>query len=403
MKHFLPSSFMAAILLLVSCATEFDVKPDDSGLFIKYLGGIGNDAGTAVIVEADGYVLTGSFVTSSDRRSKMYLAKIDLAGNLVWQNTLSETGTDGNELTSFGKSLHVTSDGYLLAGEIMDEQGLSKAYIVNTNKQGNKTQSTSFALPFNGNSNLATSGYSAIRANNGDLLVMGTFENAGLSQIFITRLFTDLTTSWTRTYGVANVDNDAGFSIIETNDGGFVWCGSAPQVEGAPSDMRVVKINADGQILWSRYYGGTGNDTGVEIRKHPIGFAIIGSSQTGGAAPDIFLQIIDNQGNPITSKLYGGSAADFGLGLDVNDAGIIITGSTQSEGQGLEDIFILKTDLFGNTLWENPRVIGGTGRDVGNGAAHTPDGGAIVIGTLTFEDDPTICLIRMDREGKIVQ
>ena len=80
-----------------------------------------------------------------------------------------------------------------------------------------------------------------------------------------------------------------------------------------------------------------------------------------------------------------------------DDGGFILTGYTFSYGNGKSDIFLVKTDFEGNLQWTS--AIGGQGEDIGKSVIQTSDGGFLVSGTIEFENNTMICLIKTNSEG----
>ena len=77
---------------------------------------------------------------------------------------------------------------------------------------------------------------------------------------------------------------------------------------------------------------------------------------------------------------YGGQYDDEGRAVrQTLDGGYIIAGTTTSFGAGQEDIYVIKTDAFGNAEWT--KTYGGWTKDVGNDIQLTADGGYVIAGT----------------------
>lgn len=99
-------------------------------------------------------------------------------------------------------------------------------------------------------------------------------------------------------------------------------------------------------------------------------------------------------------KFYGGEFAEQGFDLlQTSDGGFFIVGTSNSKTFGENwDIFMVKTDSFGITQWND--IVGGTGEDIGRSVKSTPDGGFIVVGDYTQEDgNKDIILIKLDSRG----
>jgi hypothetical protein len=100
-------------------------------------------------------------------------------------------------------------------------------------------------------------------------------------------------------------------------------------------------------------------------------------------------------------KYFGGSQTQEGTVVEqTSDGGYIFIGSTTSLGAGGKDLYLVKTDEYGNTQWA--KTFGGPGTDEGRCVRNTSDGGFILVGT--FEDTSlvrgqNIYLLKVDGNG----
>jgi hypothetical protein len=183
---------------------------------------------------------------------------------------------------------------------------------------------------------------------------------------------------------------DYSFDIIETADGSFLAVGtysgfhrySTFEFTDTHSDLLISKISASGEIIWENQYGGNENELGRQIKQGPNGnFYVIGSTQSAGFGSfDMYLLKIDPNGNELWSKNYGNIGFDYGSSLDIDPSGAIyIAGTTNTDTLTFKtDIAVLKTDLQGNEIWS--LTLGGSASDYGNFIRSTPDGGCAIIG-----------------------
>lgn len=210
---------------------------------------------------------------------------------------------------------------------------------------------------------------------------------------------------FTKTYG--GPANDIGTSVRQTPDAGFIVAGGTQSYGAGLEDVYLVKTNAAGNTLWERTYGGAGQDRGNDVQQTGINweyFVITGYTSSSGAGSfDVYLIKTDDQGNMLWSRTYGGSGWDEGRSvLPMSDGGYVIAGSTESSGAGMTDVYLIRTDANGSLLWEKP--YGGALRDYGESVDHTGDGGYIIAGwTESLGAGGTdVYLIKTDSNGGVV-
>ena len=108
--------------------------------------------------------------------------------------------------------------------------------------------------------------------------------------------------------------------------------------------------------------------------------------------------IIAQEGNTDSTwtKTFGGSGQDVGRSLQqTSDGGYIITGYTDSYGNGNYDVWLIKTDSNGDSLWA--KTFGGDSWDEGYSVQQTTDGGFIVTGWTQFGNGGSnVWLIKTD-------
>jgi len=196
-----------------------------------------------------------------------------------------------------------------------------------------------------------------------------------------------------KTYGVSCCD--WGSSVQQTTDGGYIIGGTS----GGP-DLYLIRTDVNGDLLWTRSFGGTGYDFGNSVRQTTDGgFILVGNTQSFGAGgKDVYLIKTDSNGDTLWTKTYGGTGTDDGYSVQqTTDGGYIVTGTTNSFGT--YDVYLIKSDANGNLLWS--KTYGGALGDVGSSVQQTTDGGYIITGeTSSFGAGANdVYLIRTDSIG----
>ncbi|MFK8006653.1 MAG: T9SS type A sorting domain-containing protein [Saprospiraceae bacterium] len=217
--------------------------------------------------------------------------------------------------------------------------------------------------------------------------------------LFSTSIFAQ---GWERTYPITDYENVRTEYMTLTADGGY--CLTATVDIPAAQDIAVLKLDADGNQQWLKYFGGVGEDRSTRIFQLDDGGYIIGGmtfNNTIGSA-DYYLLRLDELGNEIWSQNYGSSSYDeFNALLPTTDGGFLMMGEF---APNYDKILLIKVDGQGQQEWiksAGPDVGKTEGRDIKN----TSDGGYIITGytrPLGTNDDEDFYLIKLDENGEEV-
>lgn len=188
------------------------------------------------------------------------------------------------------------------------------------------------------------------------------------------------------------------YSVQQTNDGGYVVAGTTDRYNWGPPQIYLIKTNSNGDTLWTKSYGSAQEAYGYSVKQTlDSGFIIAGaidSFSSGGF--DAFLIKTNSLGDTLWTKTYGGINNDGARSVELTtDGGYIITGNTSSFGAGYNDVYLIKTDSTGDTLWT--KAYGTiTNDEGGNSVKQTTDGGFIIAGSI---DGAYIYLIKTNSIG----
>ena len=229
---------------------------------------------------------------------------------------------------------------------------------------------------------------------NGDV-----FGNHGGRDFWVVKVSQTGVLEWKKAYGGSN--NDSAYDIQQTTDGGYIVCGSTDSNDWGISnfhgirDAWVVKLSPSGVVEWQRCYGGSLYDLAFSIIQTTDGnYVFTGYAQsqdgdvTGGQGDyDVWVVKIDATGNIIWQKTYGGTKEEWASHIiQTNDGGFILAGRTDSNDGDItqyfssEDLLVLKLDVDGNLEWQ--RNYGGNGSEVASEIWQTQDGGYITTGYI---------------------
>ncbi|MFC1591403.1 LamG-like jellyroll fold domain-containing protein [Thermodesulfobacteriota bacterium] len=291
------------------------IAQDGSVLWGKTYGGSDYEyAYFLQVTQDDGYVVVGFTDSFGLQGDDVWILKLDAGGNILWQNTYGGTGSDQ------ATCIQQTQDGgYIVAG-FSDSQGLG---VYN-------------------------------------MLVM-KLDAAGLPV-------------WQKIYG--GLGNDYARSVVQTQDGGYIVAGYTESFGVLDKDSWVVKLDANGNPVWQRTYGGSDEDIAHDIHANADGGYIVagGTLSFGNGNRDIWLIQLDAAGTPVWQKTYGGSEMDNPGNFSVvqeQGAGYIVTGFTDSFGAGHYDFLVMKLDAEGDV--PGCDIIGSSSATISNTLATVQD------------------------------
>ena len=193
-----------------------------------------------------------------------------------------------------------------------------------------------------------------------------------------------------------------GRSAVETPDGGFLAVGASSNPSAGNTDVYLLHTDSAGNVLWEKRYGGTGIDFGTSLEMtSDSGFIVAGYTSSYGAGTyDLYLLRLNQSGDTLWTKTFGGTDWDFAWSVQQTaDKGFVVVGETNSSGAGNIDVFLVKTDSTGQTQWT--KTYGGTDEDAGHFVRECITGGYIITGyTKSFGNgNDDVYLIRTNDNG----
>jgi hypothetical protein len=360
--------------------------------FERTYGGTDSDRGFAVQQTQDGgYIISGSTWSFGVGQEDIYVIKTDSLGDTLWTKTFGGTNWDRS------RSVQQTQDGgYIISGWSQSfGNGLPDVYLIKTDASGD----TVWTKVHGGTS--ADESFCVRQTSDGGYISVGRTNSYGAGDFDVYLVKTDALgdTMWTKTFGSTFIDY--GICVQQTSDQGYVVVGMNGSLPGG--DIYLIKTDSLGDSLWTRTYGGNNSDTGYFVNlTQDGGYIIAGATGSYGAGGnDVWLLRIDGNGDTLWTRTYGGSDYDGGFAVQEIQDGYIIGGRTTSFGAGGLDLYLIKIDASGDTIWT--RTYGGAEVDWYFSGQQTQDGGYILAGyTASFgagSDD--VYLIKTNQHGLV--
>jgi hypothetical protein len=299
--------------------------------------------------------------------------------------------------------------GYIAAGTTTTGGGNSTnyfdMYLLKIDAQGTLLWAKTFGGPMQDYAN------SVCQLTGGDFIVLGSTHSfgAGKTDMYLVRTDNNGNLLWSRTYGGTGFDE--GRMVDLTSDGGFLLAGSTYDLANTLACISLIKTDGTGQIVWSKIYHASDKCEGYSVRQTSDGGIIIaGVELIDLYTSNIYMIKTDGNGNLQWSKTYLGLARDCAYYAgETSDGGYIVTGETFSYGWGYGDAFLLRTDPAGNLKWF--KTFGSYaynntgGHDYGKYAAQTTDNGFMMAGVIADVQSfytPRGYLVKTDSSGTLL-
>lgn len=338
-------------------------------LWSKTYGGSKDDRGQSIIQTADGgYAITGYAMSSDGDASRNegfhdnWILRLDSKGNILWERSFGFSGHDHSY------DLLQTADGGFFFVGFLD--------ITAARSDGFEAKS-------------------------------GTLTRHGVGEFWGTKIDAKGNLQWRRYFGGTN--NDRAHAVVPAWDGGFVLAGFSESDDFDISDSRgsydfwVVKISEEGDKIWEHSYGGSGIDIAYDISLTADGAYVVAGHTISSdqqvsnslGESDIWMIKIDTNGQLLWERTFGGSGFDLARSVSpAKRGGYILSGNTKSTGGdvsehfGENDIWVLRTNDTGEVIWQ--QSFGGSDLDFGFDAVENADKSVLLVGESASMNIPNI-------------
>lgn len=447
MKTRLLSCLLAASATL--CGQTFD--------WAKSFGGTWTDYGNSITTDASGNVYTtGSFSGTVDfnpgtgttnltsaGNDDMFIQKLDASGNFVWAKKIGGTSDDYGYFiqTDASGNIYITGS---FAGTVDFDPGTGTSNL--TSNGGDDI----FVMKMDATGNLlwakslgGTSydlGYALYVDASGNVFITGSFAgtvdfdpgtatvnltSVGSDDIFVQKLSSSGSFVWAKSFG--GTGDDYGNSIKVDASGNVYLAGSfMGTVDFDPGtattnlasvggeDIFVQKLNASGNFLWAKSFGGASDDiancisldasgniftTGIFELTVDFDPGASTTNLTSAGNTDLFVQKMDSSGNFIWAHAFGSASNDFGNSINTDVFGnVYMTGiysgtidfdpgsaTHNLTSAGFDDVIILKLNTSGNFVWA--QSFGGSYFDYGFATCIDALGTIYTVGSFSSTAD----------------
>jgi hypothetical protein len=308
-------------------------------LWERTYGGAGDDRAFYAATVADGFVVVGSSTSFQQDMTAAWVLKLDHYGKALWNQTFFEGA--GNEF----RYVLCLDDGLLLVGNVFLPSGNTDGYVVRVDDEGKMRWNITF-----GGENVDKL-FSAVETQDGFVLAGLTHSFGNDSEVWVVKVDSDGSKVWSKTYGGAM--EDAGRAITSTRGNHYVVAGYTNSMGNGDYDFLLMKIDASGNMVWNKTYGGTQSDKAYSIAETAGECIAVGDTRSKGEGEsDAWIIKVDVNGNLMWDKAVGGEGFDTPTCITVsNYQGYLMGGFTFSFGKGERDFWLFKVDDSRNMLW----------------------------------------------------
>ena len=364
------------------------VKTDANGIatWNQTYGGDMSDSASALIQTSDGgFALAGYTESFGAGGRDMWLVKTDANGMATWNQTY-----DG-DVNDYAQALIQTDDGgFALAGDTSSSSPNAfctvgeqhDMWLVKTDANGIEKWNQTY-----GGDDI-DSASTLIQTDGGGFVLAGDTYSFGTGGMWLVKTDANGVMIWDQTY--EGHLSDSAQALIQTDDGGFALTGDTTSSGAFQDDMWLMKTDANGIATWNQTYGGDMSDSASAlIQTSDGGYALAGIIGIDRGVDlriysgDMWLVKTDANGIATWNQTYGGAIRDEAYALiQTADGGFALTGYTRSFGTGGSDIWLVKTDVNGDVIWN--QTYGRIGSNVRRAYAmvQTTDGGFALAGII---------------------
>jgi len=388
------------------------IKTDSYGNEIWNRSFYGSDedcVGTIQLTDDGGYVILGGTEYGYDKDADVHLIKCPwsaLDGKspaVEWSKVLGDSNKD-----EYSNSIQQTTDGgYIILGVTALYGSGERGYfwLIKTDSNGNQIWNKTLNRTLDEIGRIES--ISIGETLSGGYVISGTKEEKYCN--YITLIETDSNGNEVMDTSIASgniryyYDNHDYVPFFQTSDGGYIITGCVNNY-----DLSLIKIDSSGNEIWNKTFGGPYyDDKGYFVRETMDKDYIIGglTSSYGAGGSDIWLIKTDSFGNEIWNKTFDGIDDDKIIALqETNDGGYIIAGIVDVFDRC--DVLLIKIDICGNETWN--KTLGNLNNffdgffDINDiSIRETSDGGYIIacIKMGALDDYSEFLLIQTDSSG----
>jgi hypothetical protein len=339
-----------------------------------------------------GYLIAGMTNNSDPADCDAYIIKTDNNGIMQWDKTF------GGAKPDYPYSMIETTDGnFMIVGfSYSFGSGDEDIYLLKIDPSGAKI----FEKKLGGTGN--DEAREIVKTNDGNYVIVGTSTSfSGSQDAFLIKIDNSGTELWRKTYGGSGLEFGNGVALCA--DGGFIVTGRTGGSSSAGGQAYLVRTDASGNMTWSNSYGTALDDEGVAVVSNADGsYVMVVRDSTAASDIDVHVLKADAGGAKTWEKSYGGVFKDTPKRIRAtNDGGYIVGAISRSFGWANPDMWLLKLDTGGDTLWS--RHFGGSGHEHCHDIKQSSDGGYLAVGhSRSYSPYTQVYFLKLNGSGTVL-
>lgn len=320
----------------------------------KTLGGQGSEQVKRLLKTKDNHIIIVGHTDSDDlthhderidqtNLNKIWVSKMDLAGNVLWSKTYPDVGT-----TYQASSGIITREGNILViGSALSLLGKvqTKIYLLCIDQTGKILWQKTYAKSLN------QEGVDVIETENG-YTVLCNIEGKRKWDIWLFQIDTLRKPVWQNTFGGG--DNEKANKLLKVKAGGYVIGGYTYSFAKGSLDGWLIRTDNQGKENWNQVFGGLSTDEIHSLIETKTGnFMAVGYSEPWESNEDgenictsatqLFITHVDSKGNSLWQKTWGGEGDQCAVDITPNQAGYSLAGFTHLGDERGIDILIMSS------------------------------------------------------------
>jgi hypothetical protein len=353
------------------------------------------------------------------------------APSIAWENSLGGNGHEDAQcvIETQNKRIFMTGHTHSWEQQVTGYKGVGDVWVVCLDEHGGFLWQKCYG------GSMFDEAKTMIETSDGHIVIAGFSEssdqdltvNKGIRDAWILKIDTLGNLIWQTSLGGSGLETI--YSIVEKQTGGYVAVGFSEYADGDVSgnygyfDAWVIHLDDQGNKIWEKSYGGSGEEMAHSVKQtQDGGFIIAGKSSSSDSLVsqnkgymDAWIFKIDSVGNLMWEKSYGGGQNDLFFTIThLHNGTFVASGESSSmDGDishhyGFQDVWTVCIDSLGNILWE--KTFGGGGIDIVY-ASFTNQYGNVVMGGMTSSTDGNITnmhgfydlwMLEVDSSGNLI-